>query len=118
MSLFKNMPLIKRSFVPGTRVKGTWVEGTQADTNFKGTAQPASGRVLELLPEGKRNTETISVFAPITLDFITADPELQRSGDIIIWEGRQYEVQTARKWAGGILPHWELVATRVKEGQA
>jgi hypothetical protein len=117
MSLFKNMALIQRSFIPGTRVKGTWVEGQQVDTNFKGTAQPASGRILELLPEGKRNTETISVFAPITLDFTTADPELQRSGDIIIWEGRQYEVQAARKWNAGLLPHWELAATRLKEGE-
>jgi hypothetical protein len=117
MSVFKNMPLTKRSFTSGTRVKGTWVEGQPVDTNFKGTAQPASGRVIELLPEGKRNTETISVYAPIALDFITADPELKRSGDIIIWQGRQYEVLTARKWDAGILPHWELAATRVKEGE-
>jgi hypothetical protein len=117
MSLFQSMELIKRSFSPGHRVKGSWVEGEVIDTAFRGTAQPASGKVMELLPEGKRNTETILVFAPIDLDFTTADPQLQRSGDIIIWKGRQYEVQTARKWNCLIEPHWELVATRVKEGE-
>jgi hypothetical protein len=115
MSLFQNMPLVKRSCA-GKRVKGSWVKGSQANTSFKGTAQPASGKVLELLPEGKRNTETITVFAPIDLDFTTADAETQRSGDSVIWQGREYEVQAARKWDAGLIPHWELAATRVKEG--
>jgi hypothetical protein len=118
MSLFRNMALIKRSFSPGYREKGAWVEGEPSDTPFMGTAQPASGRVMALLPEGKRNSETISVFAPIELEFTTADPRLQRSGDIIIWEGRHYEVQAARLYKAMLLPHWELAATRVKEGQS
>jgi hypothetical protein len=111
------MPLIKRSFNPGTRVKGSWVEGEPENTLFKGTAQPASGKVLELLPEGKRTTETILVFAPIELQFTAADPKNQRSGDIIIWEDRLYEVQVVKKWNARLLPHWELVASRVKEGE-
>jgi hypothetical protein len=117
MSLFASMDLIKRSFSPGNRVKGTFVKGEPTDTAFRGTAQPASGKVMELLPEGKRDTETISVFAPIDLEFTTADLRLQRNGDIIIWDGRLYEVQVVRLWKGGLLPHWELAATRVKEGE-
>jgi hypothetical protein len=116
MSLLRNMSLIKRSFTPGSRVKGSWVEGKPIDTPFKGTAQPASGKVLELLPEGKRTTETILVFAPKELEFTAADSEAQRSGDIIIWEDRLYEVQVVKPWKVGMLPHWELVASRVKEG--
>jgi hypothetical protein len=117
MSLFQSMELVKRSFSPGHRVKGSYIKGEAMDTAFWGTAQPASGKVMELLREGKRNTETISVFAPIDLDFTTADPLSQRSGDIIIWEGRQYEVQTASKWNCLLEPHWDLAATRVKEGE-
>ena len=117
MSLFKTTDLIKRSFAPGTSEKGRWIEGEPADTPFKGTAQPASGKVLELLTEGKWNSETITVFAPIELDFTTADPEARRSGDIIVWEGREYEVQAARKFDCCLIPHWELAATRKKEGE-
>jgi hypothetical protein len=76
---------------------------------------------MELLPEGKRSSETISVFAPIALEFATADPERQRDGDVIIWKGREYEVQTAGKCdshPAKLLHHWELVATRKKEGQS
>jgi hypothetical protein len=117
MILFPNIPLVKRSCA-GERVKGSWVKGARTDTPFMGDVQPASGKVLELLPEGKRNTETITVFAPIELDFTTADAETQRSGDIIVWEERLYEVQIIKKWRSVLaLDHWELAATRTKEGQ-
>jgi hypothetical protein len=120
MSLFRSVALIRRSFAPGHQEKGRWIKGESSDTPFMGTAQPASGRVMELLDQGKRNTETISVVAPIELDFTTADSRSQRSGDIIIWEGREYEVQIAGKCnshPAKIMHHWKLVATRVKEGE-
>jgi hypothetical protein len=57
----------------------------------------------------------------MSLDFTTADPEQRRDGDVIIWEGRRYELQIARKYNSHpfkLMHHWELVATRVKEGEA
>jgi hypothetical protein len=76
--------------------------------------------VLELLPEGKRSDDTISVFAPINLNFTPADSKQQRDGDLIIWEGREYEVQIARKCNSHpvkMMHHWELLAIRKKEGE-
>ena len=117
MSIFMNMDLAQVTHSPGEYVKGVWIEGLPITYPFQGTAQPASGKTLELLPEGKRNSETITVFAPIALSFTTAEPRDQRSGDIIQWENREYEVQIAKKWSVGLLPHWELVATMKKEGE-
>jgi len=117
MSVFRTMDLVQKTREPGVYVKGQWKEGAAKDIPFKGTAQPASGKVMELLPEGKRNSETITVFAPANLKFIPAEPELQQSGDIIVWEGRNYEVLIVRPWKCGIIPHWELVAVRAKEGK-
>jgi hypothetical protein len=116
MSLFGSMSLIQRSFTPGHREKGSWVEGQAFDIPFMGTAQPASGRVVAQLPEGKRNSETITVFAPKEMAFTPVDPESQRSGDIIVWKGRQYEVWSVKEWDAGLIPHWELTAIRCKEG--
>jgi len=113
MSLFRNTKMVRRSFSPGTRVKGTWQEGAPADTEFWGTAQPASGKALELLPEGKRNTESIEVYAPIEVKFTPADEDLKRSGDIIVLRGRLYEVYVAKEFNSFLLPHWELVAVKV-----
>jgi hypothetical protein len=120
MSLFKSVQLIQRSFGPGRREKGVWIPGESADTPFRGTVNNSPGEILELLPEGKRSTDSISVFAPIELFFTPADSEQQHDGDLIIWEGREYEIQIARKCNSHpvkMMHHWELVATRKKEGQ-
>jgi len=121
MSLLMTTNLVKRS-VPGGYAKGKWARrwDDAEDILFKGSAQPASGKTMELLPEGKRSSETILVFAPIGMGFTPADSEKQVCGDLIIWEGRCYEVQAARKWKTDLCPmldHWELVATREKEGE-
>lgn len=118
MSLFRSVDLIQRTHEPGQYIKGRWVNGApKEDVPFKGTVQAASGKTMELLPEGKRSSEAIRVIAPINLSFTSAESEKQVIGDIIIWEGRQYEVQVVRPWKNGLLPHWELVATREKEGE-
>jgi hypothetical protein len=120
MSLFKSVPLVQRSFGTGRREKGNWIPGEPANTPFRGTVNNSPGKVLELLPEGKRSTDVISVDAPINLNFTPADSEHQRDGDILIWEGREYEIQIARKCNSHpvkMMHHWELVATRKKEGQ-
>ena len=117
MSVFRTMALIQKTFEPGQWVKGQWVEGSVKEIPFKGTAQPASGKAMEMLPEGKRNNEAITVYAPAGMKFTTADPRTQRSGDIIIWEENEYEVQVVRPWKCGLIPHWELLATRDKEGE-
>jgi len=121
MSLFKTVNLIQKTHTPGNYVEGDWIEGTVIENPFRGTAQPATGKVLEVLPEGKRNSEAITVFAPITLQFTPAEPREQRSGDIIVWENREYEIQVAKKYnshPSKTMHHWELVATREKEGES
>jgi len=112
MSLLRTTRLTKRSFT-GSRVNGVWVKGEPEDMEFAGTVQPASGKVMEYLPEGKRNAETISVFAPPEMQFTPADDERNVAGDLVIYEGRPYEVVIAKKWNVGLLPHWELAASRV-----
>lgn len=118
MSLFKRVTLIRRSFQPGAYVKGQWQEGEYTDTPFKGTWQPAQGQTIALLPEGKRSGVVYKAFAPITLAFTAADAVRAVSGDRIIFEGMEYEVTVAAKWNNGLLPHWELLCTRQKEGES
>ena len=113
MSLFKSTRLIKRSQT-GSYIKGQWVKDAPGvDEEFLGTAQPAPGRVMELLPEGKRNREVIQVFAPLDIEFTAADDEKQILGDIVVWRDCEYEVQSLKRWDNGLLPHWELFATKV-----
>lgn len=118
MSLLQSVDLIQSKHTPGTYVKGKWVEGEKTAVPFKGTWQPSSGKVMELLPEGKRNKETFTCFAPIEMSFTASDPELNVTGDEIIWENKSYEVCTASKWNNGLIPHWELICVKNKEGES
>jgi hypothetical protein len=118
MSLFKNVALARRKKAGGGYVRGQWVPGNPDDTPFQGTWQPAGGKTLELLPEGKRSREVYKCFAPVALDFTSADAHGEAEADSVVWGGREYEVTTAALWNNGLIPHWELLCTRPKEGEA
>lgn len=116
MSLFQSAALAKISFAPGRREKGRWIEGAETRTEFRGSWQPASGQDMQKLDEGKRSGETWKCYAPVALDFTAADAARGVSGDRVEAGGMRYEVILAAKWANGILPHWELLCQREKEG--
>jgi hypothetical protein len=117
MSL-ENVPLIRRRKTGGGYIRGQWVPGEGGDTEFKGSWQPASGKTLELLPEGKRSREVFKCFTrQISLDFTSADTHSEAEADSVVWQGKEYEVTTAARWDNGIIPHWELLCTRPKAGE-
>lgn len=119
MSRFFDKELILKTHKPGHRDEGgRWVEGEPDLIPFKGSVQPAKGKELEILPDGKRNRETIKILTYPDLKFTVAEPREQRSGDIIIWKGKEYEVMVASPWEGPTKPHWELLATIKTEGAA
>ena len=117
MSLFKSVSLIRRRKTGSGYVRGQWQDGEPGDTPFLGTWQPASGKTLELLPDGKRSREVFKCFAPLEMEFTAADAHSDAEADSIIWQGKEYEVTTAAKWNNGLIPHWELLCTRPKEGE-
>jgi hypothetical protein len=117
MSLVKSVSLIRRRKTGGEYVKGQWKKGIPDDEPFKGSWQPARGKTLELLPDGKRSREVFSCFAPISMDFSSADAHGDAEADLIVWEDKEYEVTSAAKWNNGLIPHWNLLCTRPKEGE-
>jgi hypothetical protein len=117
MSLFCSVDLVKKTRTGG-RVKGSWVEGPGEETAFRGTVQPPSGETMKVLPEGTRKSDVIEVMAPREMEFTVADPATGKKSDLIVWQGRDYEIVGAVLMDNGLLPHWELIAHRPKEGAA
>lgn len=117
MSLFKTVDLVKiSSSEKGHYERGRWVDVKNTTQSFKGTWQPDRGQMQELLPQGKRNRETYICYAPISMSFTAYDPQNEDSADLIMWENKIFEVILASKWKNLIIPHWELVCVRKKEG--
>jgi hypothetical protein len=117
MSLFCSVDLVRKTRT-GERVKGSWVKGPEVETLFRGTVQPPSGETMKVLPEGTRKSDVIEVIAPRGMEFTVADPETGEKSDLIVWQGREYEIVGAVLMDNGLLPHWELIAQRSKEGAA
>lgn len=117
MSLFRSVKLILRKRAGGSYVKGQWQTGSGSDTVFYGTWQPAKGKTLELLPEGKRSREVYRCILSLALEITSADDHGEQEADQIIWEDKEYEVTTAAKWNNGLLTHWDMLCTRPKAGE-
>jgi len=111
MSLFPSVDLIQVTHTPGKWVSGRWVEGDEKPIPFQSSWQPASGKALEVLPEGKRSREAYKAYPPIEMEFTAADEERSISGDVVIKDGKKYEVSAAAKWDNGLIPHWEIICT-------
>jgi hypothetical protein len=118
MTFFMNIHLVKLSPY-GHEVYGKWIKDGETETLFMGDVQQPSGKQLKSLLEGARSSELISVYAPVTLDFTTADVHTGKKADVILYDSKRYRIISARKWQNKALPalthHWELIAERETE---
>lgn len=91
---------------------------SSTDSTFTGSAQPASSRDIERLPEGERSKATIKVYAVSTTlrtveqaDGTLADRVVVPSGSL----AGTYEVAQAQDYPTGPLPHCRAICTRMRE---
>lgn len=83
----------------GGYVNGTWVPATEpAAVTVKLDIQPtgnAYSRMLEALPEGRRNQETRVAYAPSGTGLRVADPATSVPGDIVLINSKRWLVVAA-----------------------
>jgi hypothetical protein len=101
-------------FAAGSYVNGLWVEGSSSQLTVSGTVQPVPGSILQTLPEGKRDRD-MKLFICDSELFIT-NPDTGTSGDLVSIEGENWQVDSLQSWSNGILPHYEYILIRAKEG--
>lgn len=75
------------------------------------SVQPASGQVVQRLPEGKRDRETMMLYTQTLLKIAGATQEC----DIVFVDEAQFEVESCQRWAR-LGNFYECVITR-KPGQ-
>ena len=113
MSLIATVSMTQIKRGKGEYIRGKWVHGENIENLFRGTFQPETGQILELLPEGKRDREVATVFSPISMLWTPADTENEETGDLISYDNKLYEVIQAHKWKNGLINHWELLVCRL-----
>lgn len=89
--------------------------GATTDTTLTVVVAPASPRQLELLPDGARAREVVSVHAHTELR--TVDQHAGTPADEVLIDGVTYEVQRVDEWPtlGPIARSWLALAVRRPE---
>lgn len=102
---------IKR-YSAGQYVKGAWQPGTSSVITIKANVQPVIKSFdTILLPDGDKSKEVIKVFTTFELRQVTEGSN-PIPADVILWEGKEWEVKKATTWRMGILNHTEVLAVR------
>lgn len=110
MSLFPQPLTIER--VTRALVRGTWTDGTPQILTFQGrqggTVQPLSGKDLENLEPASRSIG--KVWIRTTSQLRTRVEGSKEKADVLIHDGRRWEVISDMVFANGLIPHHKYLA--------
>ncbi len=98
------------SYIPvtGSYVDGVWTKVEGATTIFQGSVQPLSGKDLDSLEISREDKGLVKVYSSSKLNVSQA--ETNKSGDIIIWDSRKWEIITELTYSNNLIEHWKYLA--------
>lgn len=99
----------------GSYQEGIWVTGSDEKKTFIGSVQPASGKDTEFLPQARRDTGSVKLYSGTPLKVPQEGSEAP--GDIVIWQGRLWEIVTALNFQNDLIPHYKYLATDIGEAE-
>lgn len=107
--------------VTRAKTQGTWGDdgrfkrGAEKVFEMEASIQPLSGNMIKLLPEHRRNAESVIIFSEERL--FASDEKSQRAADIVEYDGKRFEVFTVKKWSEFTdINHYETIAI-MEDGQ-
>lgn len=101
----------------GSYVAGVWTKGQPSQTltfSIVASIQPASGKELLRLPEGRRTEETRVVYSKTELQ--PGGQAQPFSADLLTIGGESWEVQNVMPWFDGT-GYWKAIIQREAQGQ-
>lgn len=107
-----------RRFAPGRYVNGEWVngvevipqddQGNEVAFSMVASIQRLTAQEMLALPEGERSSERITIYTETKLE--KGDEATKTKGDIVLYNGREYEVRKVENWMETPQPHYTAVA--------
>lgn len=96
--------------------RGTWDEGGEyrkgavVTSPIKINVQPLDGTMIKILPEGKRDTESLRIFTQEEL--LVGDTKAGITGDVLIYNQKRYDVWRVLYWILDGISHYESIVFR------
>jgi len=101
--------LVGTRFVAGTFPKGEYVEGGTSVINFKASVQPLKPNEMQLLPEGRRESEAFRLYTDFQLKTVRTESGSELNADNVTIDGENFEVLSVAKWKNNVLNHFKAV---------
>ena len=86
---------------------GRFVSGAETEFTAIISVQPVTGRELLNLPEAQRTKGVLKGYTVTELK--TADETGKTKADVVVYKGKNYEVQTVEDWGEGDLQHYKVL---------
>lgn len=87
----------------GSYINGRWIENAPDTITIIASVQPVTGKELESLNIGREELGKVKIYTDDTL--YISDEGNNRSGDIITWQGDNYEIIAEGKNRNNIINH-------------
>lgn len=113
--MFFNQALTVTRGSGGGYVGGVWQPSTTTTETVQASVQPTRDNDLALLPEGRRQQETYTLYTSLDEPLYVANDHTQTNSDKVEIYGKQFEILHAEKWANQIIPHHKSIAVLLAE---
>lgn len=111
--LTKSMKITVERALPGDfDENGRWQEGTRFSMIVDANVQPAKGYDLMIVKESDRSEEWIKIYTREEL-FTLYEGLNGREADVVIYDGKRYQVKNAKPYKMGVLNHTRALAVRL-----
>lgn len=110
MKLRKPVTVTRRGQGQYNATTGLYEPTATTTLTIQASVQPSLSRDTQLLPEGRRQGGSVTVYTSSKLNTPT---ENGQQGDIIHFDGVPYEVLSEASWQNNVLNHNQYVAGRV-----
>jgi hypothetical protein len=98
----------------GAYVDGNWVAGAGSGTfDMAASIQRLTPQETAALPEGQRTSEWIRIYTPTQLQ--RTNESLKLKGDLVNYNGRQYEVMKIENWTETRIQHYKALAVLLEQ---
>jgi len=89
--------ILKRQPKGAYSSQGRWIDQPIEEIKINASVQVASSEDLIGLDEGLRTRETIKIY---TTNFVkTGNVEKQTQADVIVWQGKEFEIVKVEDWS-------------------
>ncbi|MCK5609862.1 hypothetical protein KAR91_48770 [Candidatus Pacearchaeota archaeon] len=102
---------IKRLTPGNYNLEGDWVEGLVSPTTIETTVQPLRGKEMELLPEGRRDSQAYKLYPGMLM--LTADTSNRQNPDQVQIDNEWYEAVIVEPWQNAILNHYKTIVVKL-----